>query len=258
MAEAALGGRGAPGAPSIAAMHKDKAGRKDDIDAFLQEATELIKVIQKCTATIERGQAGTAPASGDAAKLGGMMANMGMTSALSAAQTGSGYHRQLARQLVDFLRGHGGLAQAGGMLTLTDAYCLFNRARGTNMISPEDLLRALDLMGELRLGLSKREFDSGVVVIQDDAFDDDAMAERLAALASFPSGTGPAAMAPAGLTATDACRALRTSALLAAEQLAAAERRGRLCRDVTLEGVRYFPNLFRTGVFAACAPAERA
>ena len=162
MAEAALGGHRDSGADSIHAKHKGRISKKEDIDAFLGEATELIKVIQKYTATIKREKAGAAPTSNkDAAKLAGMMEHMGMTSALSAAQTGSHYHTQLARQLVDFLRLSGRLARAGGMMTLTDVYCLFNRARGTNMISPEDLLRALDLMGELRLGMSKRAFASG-------------------------------------------------------------------------------------------------
>lgn len=42
-------------------------------------------------------------------------------------------------QLADFLRVP--LERAGGMMTLPDVYCLFNRARGTELVSPDDLLQ---------------------------------------------------------------------------------------------------------------------
>jgi EAP30/Vps36 family len=44
-------------------------------------------------------------------------------------------------QLADFLRVP--LERAGGMMTLPDVYCLFNRARGTELISPDDLLQVM-------------------------------------------------------------------------------------------------------------------
>ncbi|KAL7551509.1 hypothetical protein ACHAWF_018180 [Thalassiosira exigua] len=243
--------------------YKSADSKKGDIDAFLREATELIKVIQKYSAAIERERAATSSngrnntSSGkDTAKLVGMMENMGMTSALSQEQSGSVYHKQLARQLVDFLRHGDKLTKAGGMMTLTDVYCLFNRARGTNMISPEDLLKALDLMTDLELGVSKRSFSSGVVVIQDDEFDDEVMAKKLAEVASSSMkqfGNGDTTIAESlvgGVTVTDVCRKLKISALLANEQLLSAEQMGWLCRDSTIEGVRFFPNLFKTGDFS--------
>ena len=137
-------------------------------------------------------------------------------------------------------------------MTLTDVYCLFNRARGTNMISPEDLLKAVDLMKEMNLGISKRSFSSGVVVIQGDEFDDDTMGTKLAELASTSmepqSRTESSSLG--GITVMDVCRALKTSALLANEQLLTAERMGLLCRDSTIEGARFFPNLFESGDFS--------
>lgn len=270
LADVAFGGSNNDDHNTKSMMKKHKgSSTKEDIDAFLREATELIKVIEKYSATIERERAASSavsPGSGkasegkDTAKLAGMMANMGMTSALSEKQSGSAYHKQIARQLVDFLRHNDKLTKSGGMMTLTDVYCLFNRARGTNMISPEDLLKALDLMKELNLGISKRSFSSGVIVIQDDEFDDEVMAKKLADLASSsiephnknevdntrPSGGSSIG----GITVMDVCRAFKTSALLANEQLLSAEQMEWLCRDSTIEGVRYFPNLFRTGDFS--------
>ena len=42
-------------------------------------------------------------------------------------------------QLADFLTAR--VERAGGMMALPDVYCLFNRARGTELISPDDLLQ---------------------------------------------------------------------------------------------------------------------
>ena len=42
-------------------------------------------------------------------------------------------------------------------MTLTDAYCMYNRARGTDLISPDDLLEAGKLFGTLRLGMHVRD-----------------------------------------------------------------------------------------------------
>ena len=53
-----------------------------------------------------------------------------------------------AAQLADFLAAP--LARAGGIMPLPDAYCLYNRARGTELVSPDDLLRAVALFGEVR------------------------------------------------------------------------------------------------------------
>lgn len=236
---------------AFATSKKSSVVRKNnDIDAFMGEASELIKVIQKYAVTIEREQKSSAnnvmmsSKEKDTDKLVGMLENMGMTSALSEKQSGSMYHKQLARQVVDFLRYKDKLSQAGGMMTLTDVYCLFNRARATNMISPEDLLKAIDLMKEMSLGLTKRTFESGVVVIQDDAFDDELMAKRLSELAIESMRTKQ--LTP-GITVMDASRSLKISALLANEHLLSGEQMGLICRDVTIEGIRFYPNLFNQG-----------
>jgi ESCRT-II complex subunit VPS36 len=67
---------------------------------------------------------------------------MGITSPVTRASAGARYHQELARQLADFLAGP--LAKAGGVMMLPDVYCLFNRARGTELVSPDDLLQACD------------------------------------------------------------------------------------------------------------------
>lgn len=73
---------------------------------------------------------------------------MGITSPVTRASAGARYHQELARQLADFLVGP--LAKAGGVMMLPDVYCLFNRARGTELVSPDDLLQACDAFTQVR------------------------------------------------------------------------------------------------------------
>ena len=221
-----------------------------DAETLLKEAAQLVKVIQKYVSTLEKGEKSGQDAK-DAVHLSDMLENMGMTSALSRqdfrGSSGGGggakseyddYTTTLARQLSDFLRPK--LPAAGGLLTLTDVYCLYNRARGTNLISPEDLMDAVGCMKSLNLGMSERTFPSGVKVIQDDKFSDTAMAVKLKELAEEQLTVSPTL----GLTAMEASRVLHISALLAHEQMLVSENLGYICRDETLETTRFFPNLF--------------
>ncbi|KAJ6340605.1 hypothetical protein OIU77_008378 [Salix suchowensis] len=74
-------------------------------------------------------------------------------------------------ELADFVRIP--LEKAGGMINLIDIYCLFNRARGTELISPEDLLQACSLWEKFDVPVMLRKFDSGVKVIQNKSHSDE-------------------------------------------------------------------------------------
>jgi hypothetical protein len=81
------------------------------------------------------------------------------------------------------------------MLALTDVYCLYNRARVTELISPEDLLEAAKLLAPLGVGMRLRAFASGLQVVQLDSFSDAATGSRIADLLG---GTAAAAVHPSG------------------------------------------------------------
>jgi ESCRT-II complex subunit VPS36 len=77
------------------------------------------------------------------------------------------YYVELARQVYDFAIKH--IAKNNTTLlpiTLIDLYCLYNRARGTHLISPDDLLRACQLFASLGLNdLKLEKFPSGVLAL---------------------------------------------------------------------------------------------
>ena len=114
-----------------------------------------------------------------------MLVSLGIASPVTKASAGALYHRQLSRQLADWLPA--ALARAGGILALPDVFCLFNRARGAELVSPEDVLKACQLWQSLGItNVQFRRFDSGVLVAHAADRSDD---EACAALASFGSKT---------------------------------------------------------------------
>jgi len=71
------------------------------------------------------------------------------------------------------------LEHHGDMLLLTDIYCMYNRARGTDLVSPDDVLAACRELERLRLGMKLRRFNTGVLVVQSSNHNPDAVVARL-------------------------------------------------------------------------------
>jgi len=114
---------------------------KSDVDGLMREGRQLVLVINQYVATLDRRKGDTKDmnekkaADEEEQKLTELLSNMGMMSALSKKAAGSLYLQQLSRQLAEFLRCNKTLMRDTGVITLTDAYCLFNRARGANLVS---------------------------------------------------------------------------------------------------------------------------
>lgn len=92
------------------------------------------------------------------------MLDMGITSPVTRENAGGAYYQQLARQLAEFLGDY--MPRNGGIMTLSDIYCMFNRARGVELVSPDDVYYAVMLQKKLKLGYHVRKFDGGLIVLQ--------------------------------------------------------------------------------------------
>uniref|UniRef100_A0A3Q1JMZ9 Vacuolar protein-sorting-associated protein 36 n=1 Tax=Anabas testudineus TaxID=64144 RepID=A0A3Q1JMZ9_ANATE len=160
--------------------------------------------------------------------------SMGIANPVTRETHGSGthYHMQLAKQLGDMLQAP--LEERGGMMALTEVYCLVNRARGMELLSPEDLVNACKMFESLKLPLRLRIFDSGVMVVQLQSHSEE---EMIASALDNVSDKG-------SLTAEEFAKLLGLSVLLSKERLLLAEKMGHLCRDDSVEGLRFYPNLF--------------
>jgi ESCRT-II complex subunit VPS36 len=185
------------------------------------------------------------------------LAALGLPSLVTRENTApSLYTTALARQMADFLVPH--VAAAGGVLPLSDAFCLFNRARGAELAAPGDVLAAARAFEAVRAPLRLRTFPSGVLAVEALSQTDAAVCARLRDLAAAPaiggggSGGGGAAL-PAtevvpglgpALTPSAVAAALGVPLAVAGAHLAMAEAAGVLCRDAGPAGVRWFRNFF--------------
>lgn len=229
------------------AAHLTETAFQGDAETLLREATELVNIIHRYVATLDRsgGSSNTDDEAASNQKLMGLLQGMGMTSALRKADfkgREDAFYETTARQLCDFVRPK--LAQCQGVMTLTDVYCLYNRARGSHLLAPEDLLQAVECLDRLRIGISCYTFpDSGLKVLRDDSATDEALAATFLRLCNDSSNSGGGG-GGGYVTALTVSRATHVSAVLALEQLQAAERAQFLVRDETLESIRFYPNRF--------------
>ncbi|KAL3696045.1 hypothetical protein R1sor_010121 [Riccia sorocarpa] len=210
-----------------------------DLNALMSKAKEMVNLAERMrikllaapsqqTSTADEEEVGKQD-------IQELLLSVGIVSPVTKESAGALYHQQLARQLADFVKIP--LQKSGGMLAMVDAYCLFNRARGTELISPEDLLQACSIWGTIDVQVAMRRFDSGVLVIQSKSHSDEEVSMRLEILVKQPEAMRQ------GITASDAARALGLAPALAKEHLLAAEMRGQLCRDDGADGLRFFLNI---------------
>jgi len=144
-------------------------------------------------------------------------------------QNDSEYFQRLCQQICEMLLDP--ITEVGGMMSLADVYCRVNRARGLELLSPDDLLNACKLMsGPIKL----RKFPSGSMVLQLDSHDDEAVAV----------GTKEIVEQNESISAEELAKYISISLILAQERLLTAERFGYVCRDESIEGLRFYPNLF--------------
>jgi ESCRT-II complex subunit VPS36 len=202
-----------------------------DLDSLMAKAADMVKIADAFAAKQAAANKGAETDGAD--EMRAMLTQLGISAPVTKDAAGSQYHQQLARQLADWL-GKFLDARFNGMIALTDLYCLFNRARGTEMISPEDLTKACKEFERLKLPLRLRKFGSGVTVVVSAAHSDEAVAADLSALVKRD---GP-------ITAYEVAMRKKIPLPLAQEQLFSAERTGALCRDETVDGLTFYLNFF--------------
>lgn len=104
------------------------------------------------------------------------------------------------------------------------------------------------------LPLKLYQFNSGVMVLQLSSLDSDSIAEGTAILVSanqhflFSNSVNWCDQVEdyGSLSAEELSQKLGISVTLAKERLLVAEKFGKTCRDDSIEGLRFYPNLFLT------------
>jgi len=153
----------------------------------------------------------------------------------------SEYHKKLASEICTALQP--AVKEAGGVMLLSEVYCRINRARGMQLLSPEDLANACSLMERNNLPLTLEKFDSGVQVLQLSSLNTEALVKETCEILEEYCGSFEAKRWR-GMSAGELSRHAHLPLLLARERLALCERRGAALRDESSEGIHFYPNYF--------------
>jgi len=227
-----------------------------DLESLMRRGREVVTVVQRyaayATADGASESASTASTMGDetstvsdptgeTSEMEAIMQSIGIVSPVTKFSAGRLYHKQLARQIADILLQQGRLEKLGGMITLIDLYSLYNRARGTELVSPDDLLAACKLCERMRLRIKLRKFEgSGVLVMELIDLDYSVLVGKVTVFAQDQYQANPSV----GILPSHVAAMLNMSLFISNEILSLAEMQGKLCRDDSVHGVEYFPNLF--------------
>lgn len=219
----------------------------EDLDALMSSAKDIIALAESLASS--NGANGNTESNAVASALG-LVTTKEMLGGGSNAE--SLYISELSRNLAEFLMddARGVLRKAGGIISLVDLWATFNRARGgVELVSPLDFEKAARLWEKLKLPVRLRQFRSGVLVVQGSDRTDEKTIKTLLAwlrdLHVFP----PEKEVPwdwqefgQGVTSQDAAERFGWSIGVAEEELEMAEERGALCREVSIEGVKFWEN----------------
>jgi len=120
------------------------SGAFQDLESLKSKAKDLVKVAETIQNKIKRKELDSN--SEEMKEIQSVMFNMGLAGNLSVGVSkdlaGKHYFSELAKEIEKFCGQV--LERFGGVLALVDLYCLYNRARGTDLISPEDLMIACE------------------------------------------------------------------------------------------------------------------
>lgn len=221
----------------------------EDLEALMGRAKEMVALAESfatrlaSTPTFANGDARSALMSSTQA-LG--LVTKDMLGGGSGDKASELFLSELARQVAEFLMddSRGVLKDEGGVITLVDLWAVFNRARGIDLISPSDLEKAALMFEKLKLPVRLRKFKSGLLVVQEARSTDAETVRRITAWAEDIGGDRWGK----GVTASEAAERFGWSVGVATEELEMAEEKGVLCREVGVEGVRFWRNWFVQGV----------
>ncbi|KAK1342166.1 hypothetical protein QTO34_016923 [Cnephaeus nilssonii] len=184
----------------------------EDLSKLMVKAKEMVELSKSIANKIKDKQGDITE--DETIRFKSYLLSMGIANPVTRETYGSGtqYHMQLAKQLA-------GILQAP-----------------LELLSPEDLVNACKMLEALKLPLRLRVFDSGVMVIELQSHKEE---EMVASALETVSEKG-------SLTSEEFAKLVGMSVLLAKERLLLAEKMGHLCRDDSVEGLRFYPNLFMT------------
>jgi ESCRT-II complex subunit VPS36 len=233
-----------------------------DLDALMKSARDVVEIVQRyakyaqekhdqreslegdyCDASEISSNTGpsggfeTMSEKGERNEMESILLSIGIVSPVTKYSAGRRYHHELSRELADILLQNKLLERLGGMVTLTDLYYIVNRARGTELVSPDDFLKAAESIDKIKVGIRYKCFKSGVKVLHLASLSTEVICQQLLEICRGNDDSY-------GINAGIVSRQLNVTLIVAKEYLLQAESDGTLCRDESTAGLYFFENKF--------------
>ncbi|KAL3315065.1 Vacuolar protein-sorting-associated protein 36 [Cichlidogyrus casuarinus] len=218
-----------------------------DLDQLMKCASEMVKLSRELSANMKKMESGEKD---ELEEFRNSMLEMGVEDAVKRGPDSgksSSFHKDLARQICSLLlakvKGEVGTSKNrkvqldwsnSGCIELTTAYCRVNRARGLDLISPKDLLKATNLMESLDLPLRLKTLPSGVKILHMATENEEKTLQE----------TTSTVESQECLSHNQFAELTGLAPILAKERLLMAEEKGLLCRDDSCHGLYFYPNSF--------------
>jgi ESCRT-II complex subunit VPS36 len=203
-----------------------------DLDQLMEMAKPMVKLAKSISTKIRDKQGEITE--DETVQFKSYLLSLGIDDPITKDSAGSDkkYYQGLAKEM--FLILDQPIQDAGGMMTLTDAFVRVNRARGLELVSPDDILLACQSLKDVSLPMSLHTFGSGVMVLRTSNHSEEEVTQNLMNQLESVGSFTPEEMSTS----------LGLSVILAKERLLSAEGEGLLCRDDSVEGLRFYPNRF--------------
>ena len=203
----------------------------EDLDKLVEMAKPMVKLAQSISAKIRDKEGDISE--DETVQFKSYLLSLGVDDPVTKGTcSGSEYFKLLAKEM--FLILDEPIQKSGGMMSLTEAFVRVNRARGLELVSPEDILQAAKSMNNSQLPLRLYQFKSGVLVLITTINTEEEIIQDLMNQLESVGSLTPEALS----------RQMNLSVILARERLLSAESEGLICRDHTIEGLRFYPNKF--------------
>jgi hypothetical protein len=210
-----------------------------DLSILMNQAKEMVELSNSIIAKINKETAKEVTADEDTEDMKNLKSyflNMGLIdNPVTKESSGSKYYKDLAMEIYKSMTRV--VAENGCIMTMADVYCRLNRARGiAGLISSEDLLYACKELNKLNKELRYcvyAELNLHVLEIQNSEANERKLKEVVELVKRSEC-----------LTAYGLSRELNCSLNVAKKYLIDGERVGKLCRDDTNMGLKFYINLF--------------
>ena len=138
------------------------------IQSLRQNAEQMISLAQQI-----RAKLGNSNQNKESSEINGILSKIGFIDPVTKEVSGSDYYINLGEQINDYFYKYFTENPNIKVITLIDAYCIYNRARGGNTISPKDMTQALKYFETNTHQVLVKNFNNEMIVLHTKEYSSD-------------------------------------------------------------------------------------